>query len=354
MSSDTIPIRKGEELDLTKIEAFLRSQFHDLPDAPLTVDQFGFGRSNLTYQIKIGDWEAVLRRPPLGPVAPRAHDMKREFTILKELHPHYHQAPKPYALADEHVIGSPFIVMERKRGIVLEDKFPEGVEVTKELCRNISESIVDGLVALHAVDYTKTKLKDITKPEGFLKRQVEGWINRYERAKTDDVQEIEQLKKWMMSHIPVSPEPTIVHYDFKLNNVMFNHELNELIGVFDWEMTTVGDPLADLATSLTFWIEKNDSPLIKKDENQVPITSYDGFITREEFMEAYSRKSGRDVSNMNFYLTFAFFKLGVISQQIYYRWKKGQTQDERFNGLNRYVNNLMQYAHETVRKNLYS
>ncbi|KAB2338583.1 phosphotransferase family protein [Cytobacillus depressus] len=353
MFSDTIPVRKGEELDLQTIESFLRKHIKDLPNDSLHVKQFSAGKSNLTYQLQIGTWEAVLRRPPLGPVAPKAHGMQREFTILKEIHPHFPVAPKPYVFADENIIGRPFYIMERKRGIVLDTKFPDEVPASKKLCRQISEKMVDTLVKLHQIDYTKTKLKDITKPKGFMERQVYGWINRYERAQTDEIEGIEQLKTWMVNHIPVSPDPTIIHYDFKLNNTMFNENLNEVVGVFDWEMTTVGDPLADLGVAMAYWTEDKESEFLQRSiDDKKPISSYPGFMTKNELMETYSRKSGRDVSNMHFYLTFAYFKLAVICQQIYFRWKKGQTEDERFENLNVYVRNLIQYSLETASKKM--
>ncbi|MFC2949663.1 phosphotransferase family protein [Virgibacillus sediminis] len=348
MSAETIPVRKGEELNLEKLEDYLRHHLHGLPDEPLKVTQFRAGRSNLTYQLQMGSWEAVLRRPPLGPVAPKAHDMKREFTIIKELHPHFPPAPEPYLFAEVDILGSPFFVMERKHGRVLDTSFPEGVQVTEGLCRNISQKMVDTLAKLHAIDYSKTKLKDMTKPEGFMERQVHGWIKRYERARTDDIQGEGLLKKWLVDHIPASQPPTIIHYDFKLNNAMFNDDFSELVGLFDWEMTTVGDPLADLAVAMSYWTQAGDSPLLRKGLGEESVTVHPGFMTREEFMEAYARKSGRNVAHMDFYLTFAYFKLAVICQQIYYRWKKGQTQDERFANLNSYVRNLIQYAQETA------
>jgi aminoglycoside phosphotransferase (APT) family kinase protein len=347
MNTDTISIRKGEELDNKAIEVFIRKNLPDLPKEPLSITQFSAGRSNLTYQLKIGDWEAVLRRPPLGPVAPKAHDMEREFNIIKEIHPFFSAAPKPYLFADESVIGSPFFLMERKHGVLLDTDFPEGVEVTEDLCKGISETMVDRLVSLHNIDYKKTRLANMTKPEGFMERQVHGWIARYERAKTEDIPHVEELKHWMIDNLPTTHDSTIIHYDFKLNNSMFNEELTEMIGLFDWEMTTVGDPLADLGVAMGYWIEQDDSDLLKRGMGKPPITTFQGFMTRGEFIQSYGKKSGRDVSNMGFYLTFAYFKLAVICQQIYYRYKKGQTQDERFAHLNLFVANLIQYALST-------
>ncbi|WP_394139347.1 phosphotransferase family protein [Cytobacillus oceanisediminis] len=350
MASDTIPIRKGEELDAAAIETFMREHLPNLPEEPLTVEQFSFGKSNLTYLLKLGNWEAVLRRPPLGPVAPRAHDMEREYRILEEISPHFQAAPKPFLFADKSVMGTPFFIMERKKGIVLDTDFPEGVVPTKEICRNLSETMVDHLVALHNIDYTKTGLTKITRPEGFMKRQVSGWIQRYEKARTDDIEGVEKLKKWMITHVAESEEPAIIHYDYKLNNSMFDEQLKQMVGLFDWEMTTVGDPLADLGVAMCYWIEPDDSELLKRGMGKPPITATSGFMTRDEFMESYAKKSGRDLTNMNFYLTFAYFKLAVICQQIYYRWKKGQTKDERFSRLDDFVSGLIQYSLYTADK----
>ncbi|PLR95299.1 phosphotransferase family protein [Bacillus sp. T33-2] len=344
MASDTIPIRKGEELDVAVIESFLRLHLPDLPEEPLTISQFSVGRSNLTYELKIGGWEAVLRRPPLGPVAPKAHDMEREYRILKEIHPHFPVAPKPFIFAEERVIGSPFFIMERKHGIVLDTEFPEGIIPTEEICRSLSETMVHNLVLLHNIDFKKTGLTEMTKPDGFMERQVTGWIRRYERVETDQIHGIENLKQWLLKNMPASREPAIIHYDYKLNNSMFDEKLSKMVGLFDWEMTTVGDPLADLGAAMSYWIEPDDPELLKKGMGKPPVTATPGFLTRNEFMERYAKRSGRDLSQMNFYLTFAYFKLAVICQQIYYRWKNGQTQDERFAGMNAFTDSLIQYS----------
>ncbi|WP_079509026.1 phosphotransferase family protein [Mesobacillus jeotgali] len=350
MASDTIPIRHGEELDTAVIEKYLREHLLNLPEDNLTIEQFSFGKSNLTYQLKIGEWEAVLRRPPLGPVAPKAHDMEREYKILKEISPHFAAAPKPYLFADETVIGSPFFVMERKHGIVLDTDFPEGITPTEEMCRTLSVTMVEHLAELHSIDYKKTKLAEMTKPAGFMERQVIGWIRRYERAETDIVDGVEQLKQWMMKNVSESETPAIIHYDYKLNNSMFNKELTQMVGLFDWEMTTVGDPLADLGVAMSYWIEPDDSDLLKRGMGKPPVTVAPGFMTREEFMDLYANKSGRNLDNMNFYQTFAYFKLAVICQQIYYRWKKGQTKDSRFAHLDQFVSSLIQYSLYTAGK----
>ncbi|MBT2688701.1 phosphotransferase family protein [Bacillus sp. ISL-47] len=345
MSQDTIPIRKGEQLNEAALEGYLRNHLDGLPSEPLEILQFSAGHSNLTYQLKIGEWQAVLRRPPLGPVAPKAHDMEREFRVISEIHPFFKQAPKPLLFSDnKEIIGSPFFIMERKQGVVLDTSFPEGFTPGEETCRQISQTMVDRLAELHSIDYKKTALNEISNPDGFMERQVHGWIGRYERAKTDEVMEAETLKKWLTGNIPFSGEPAIIHYDYKLNNTMFSEDLQEMVGLFDWEMTTVGDPLADLGAAMSYWIQEDDPDLLKFGLGKPPVTVQKGFYTRQEFIEAYARKTGRDVSNMNFYLTFAYFKLAVICQQIYYRYKKGQTNDARFSQFNQFVKVLLRYG----------
>ncbi len=287
----------------------------------------------------------------LGPVAPKAHDMEREQRILAALHPVFPAAPEPYVFSDDtDIVGSPFFVMERRHGIVLDTAFPEGIQPTPERCRQISEKMADTLAELHALDYTKTPLAGLVKPEGFLERQVHGWIGRYERAETDEVPGVEELKKWLASRIPASPDPTVIHYDFKLNNAMFSPDFSRLTGLFDWEMATVGDPLADLGVAMSYWIQADDPELLKFGMGKPPVTVMDGFYSRQEFIERYAETSGRDVTNMTFYLSFAYFKLAVIIQQIYYRYKMGQTRDERFAHFNRFADSLIRHALATAKE----
>lgn len=345
MNKDTIPVRKGEELNLPVLEQFLRSHIGNLPNSPLELLQFSAGHSNLTYQIKVGEWEAVLRRPPLGPVAPKAHDMEREFKIISELHPVFSVTPKPILFSDQlDIVDSPFFIMERKNGIVIDTSFPDEITVTKELCQQLSEIMVNKLVELHGINYKETRLGAISKPDGFMERQIHGWIGRYERAKTDEVDAVDTLKKYLTDQIPVEPSAAIIHYDYKFNNAMFNENLSEMVGLFDWEMTTVGDPLADLGVVMGYWHEVNDPEELKMGLGKAPVTVNEGFFTRKQFIELYAKKSGRDVTNMNYYLTFAYFKLAVICQQIYYRYKKGQTNDLRFANFNDKAKMLIEHA----------
>jgi aminoglycoside phosphotransferase (APT) family kinase protein len=227
------------------------------------------------------------------------------------------------------VMGVPFYIMERRNGLVLNDAFPPGVEVTPELCRHISETVVDTLAGIHGVDWQAAGLAEFGHPEGFLERQVRSWIERYARSRTDESPDVEALTRWLTEHIPASPPPALIHNDFKLNNMLLDPaELARPVAVLDWEMTTIGDPLFDLAISLSYWVQADDPAELRA---ILPtVTPLRGFFTRPEFMQRYAARSGRDLSSMQFYMTFAYFKLSVILQQIYVRWKRGQTQDPRF------------------------
>lgn len=349
IESETIQIRKGEELNLSVLHEFLKEIVNDLPNEELIIRQFSAGHSNLTYLLKVGQWEAVLRRPPLGPVAPKAHDMKREFRILSEIHPHYSIAPKPIIYSEnETIVGSPFFIMERKNGEVFDTSFPEHLNVTIEDCKTISNVMVDKLVELHSIDYQKTNLLEISKPANFMERQVQGWMTRYNRAKTSEISEVEQLMNWLVKNVPIHHDAAIIHYDFKLNNSMFSNDLSKMVGLFDWEMTTIGDPLADLGVAMSYWIQNNDPDLLKFGLGKPPVTIQEGFMTRAQFIEAYARKSGRDVSNINFYLAFAYFKLAVIVQQIYYRFKVGQTNDQRFAKFEQFAKSLITLSYQVT------
>src|SRR5215218_9691098 len=347
--SGTIDVREGEDFNLTAVEHHLRAHIEDVPEGELEVSQFPSGASNLTYLLKVGDWKAVLRRPPLGPVPPKAHDMGRESGILARLNAVYPLAPKPYFFCeDESVIGAPFYVMERRAGVVLDDSFPHGAEPDEELCRGISRTFMDTLVELHAVDIREAGLGDLGKPDGFLRRQTEAWISRYEKAKTDEIKEVDPLTDWLARDIPESPPPAIIHNDYKLNNLVLDPvDLTGVRAVLDWEMATVGDPLFDLAVSLSYWIEPNDPDDLKAVMPTVTVTS--GFMTRKEIIDRYAEQSGRDLSEMHWYVVFGYFKLAGILQQIYARYKNGQTTDERFATFGDRVRTLILHAENLSR-----
>lgn len=326
---DTAPIRPDEQFDIAALDRYLRGQ---LPGAtgPLGVEQFPGGHSNLTYLLRYGDLEFVVRRPPLGPVAPKAHDMSREYRALNGLWRVFPPAPRPYLLCeDPTVIGAPFYVMERRRGIVVRRQEPPEWKGNHSIRRQVSEAMVDTLITLHAVDYVATGLGNLGKPEGFVERQVKGWAERWERAKDREVPAISQLAGWLAERIPAPTDATLVHGDFKLDNVMLDPaDPGRMIAVLDWEMCTLGDPMVDLGLLLCYWAEDGD-PYARK-ESVAQVTAQPGWYTREEIVRHYAGKTGRDVSKIAFYEIFALYKIAVVVQQIYIRWKRGQTKDERF------------------------
>jgi aminoglycoside phosphotransferase (APT) family kinase protein len=325
--SDTRPVRDSEKLDAPRLAAYLREHL-PLPAAEPVVEQFPGGHSNLTYLLRFGDTEMVLRRPPFGPVPARAHDMAREYRILAAVHPVFPLAPRPLLLCeDTSIIGSIFYVMERRRGVIIHDREPAGL--TPQLRQRISESVIDTLAGLHAV----TPAASIGKPAGFVPRQVQGWTERWHGSKTGEVADMDLLAAWLAQRIPPDPsQPSIVHGDYKLDNVMLEaHDLTRVAGVFDWEMTAFGDPLVDVGIVLCYWVYA--FPMAEE-----------GWFTREEILERYAARSGRDLSNIRFYETFALFKLAVVLQQIYARYKRGQTDDPRFAALGARVQDIARVA----------
>ena len=332
MMHDTSPVRASEQLDWDRLAEYLRRELK--LDGEMTVTQFPGGHSNLTYDLAFGDVELVLRRPPFGPVPPRAHDMAREYRVLAAVHPHFPLAPRPYLLCeDTSVIGSVFYVMERRRGIVVrnEESFDE------ELRRRISGSMIDTLAQLHAIDVAAHGLDALGKPQGFVARQIRGWTERWHGAKTSDVPDMESLAEWLEQHIPNDPpRATLVHGDYKLDNVMLDEsDPSKLVGVFDWEMSAIGDPLVDLGILLCYWVHA------VSDHDAIPsVTKKPGWFTRQEILARY----GADVSNIAIYEVFAVFKLAVVIQQIYARFARGQTDDPRFEPLGARVTDLARIA----------
>lgn len=339
--SDTKPIRKGEELNAENLAEYLRNK---IGEGNIEISQFPSGNSNLTYCVKIGESEYVLRRPPFGNQVKSAHDMSREFNVLEKLSRIYPPAPKPLIYcADENVIGSEFYLMERRNGLIIRGKSPEVLENSLELQRKVCESFIENLVKLHSLDYKEIGLESLGKPEGYALRQVEGWTKRYFNAKTDEHFELEKAIKWLNANTPDSHGATLVHNDYKFDNVMLNpNDLTEVVAVLDWEMTTIGEPLMDLGTSLGYWMSKEvGEQMLSMPFNPRVLMEN---ISRRELVEIYSEKSGRDVSEMLFYYVFGTFKIAVIAQQIYFRYAKGFTQDKRFAAFNHFVNALGKIA----------
>jgi aminoglycoside phosphotransferase (APT) family kinase protein len=322
-----IPLAEGVDA-FDALRVYLNQRLNIGADSIL-VNRFPSGYSNLTYLIQLAGKEFVMRRPPVGANIRTAHDMGREFKVLSMLRPVYPHVPEPVLYCDdESVIGAPFYVMERVRGVILRNKVPEATELTPALMRKISETTVDHLASLHELKLD-SGLSTLGKPEGYILRQVDGWIQRYTNSETDPVPDMRFTAEWLRENMPVYDKPAFIHNDFKYDNLVLDPEdLTRILAVLDWEMATVGDPLMDLGTSLGYWAEANDPVTLKYNLTWLP-----GNLSREEVAERYARKTGRDVSQMLFYYTFGLFKIGVIVQQIYARYKKGLTQDARFAGL---------------------
>ncbi|HEY0427435.1 MAG TPA: phosphotransferase family protein [Pyrinomonadaceae bacterium] len=350
MSDDTKPIRPGEELNERNLQAFLRESL-GLKTGEIAIEQFPAGSSNLTYSVNIGATSYVLRRPPFGNQVKSAHDMRREFNVLEKLSEVYKPAPKPLLYcADESVIGSEFYLMERRRGLIIRGKSPESLENSPELQRKVSVSFIENLVKLHALDYKKTNLESLGKPEGYARRQVEGWTKRYFNAKTDEHAALEKAVEWLNAEIPESSGASLVHNDYKFDNVMLNPaNLTEIVAVLDWEMTTVGEPLMDLGTTLGYWMSREaGGEMLSMPFNPRILMEN---ISRRELVEIYAEKSGRDMSGILFYYVFGTFKIAAIAQQIYFRFVKGFTKDKRFATFNQFVGALGKIAAGAIETN---
>ncbi|HSS49694.1 MAG TPA: phosphotransferase family protein [Thermoanaerobaculia bacterium] len=332
MIDSTRAVRPGEEIDAAPLAAWLKERLPGV-EGPIAVEQFPGGHSNLTYLLRFSDRELVLRRPPFGSKVKTAHDMGREYRVLSRLYTLYPKAPQALLHCDDpEVIGAPFYLMERMRGIILrQQKPPAGIDLHPQRMRAISEAAVDGLAELHAVDYRAVGLDDLGHPEGYVARQVAGWSERWRRSRTDDIPELDRAAAWLADHQPAETGAALIHNDYKYDNLVLHPmELERIVAVLDWEMATVGDPLMDLGTSLGYWMDPDDAPALRL----LPAgpTTLPGNLRRAEVVERYAA-TGRDVSNILFYYVFGLFKIAVIAQQIYFRYQQGLTKDERFAAL---------------------
>ena len=322
---ETAAVRQGEEIAIGPLRDFLRDKLEGAA-GEMAVEQFPRGHSNLTYLLHADGREYVLRRPPLGPVAPKAHDMVREYHVLRAVHPRFGEAPEALVVCeDAGVIGAPFFVMERRHGVVLREEPPAGDP------RRISGAFLAALVKLHAIDGGAADIGALGRPEGYVERQVRGWADRWQRAKTEEVREVDEVIRWLGDSLPVPLAPSLIHNDYKLDNIMFPAGAAERVeAVLDWEMATVGDPLSDLGLTLCYWVWATAPEVRTAGIPAIPAAP--GWYTRDEMVEQYAGLTGRDVSRIGYYEVLGVFKLAVIVQQIYARFHRGQTQDERFRG----------------------
>ena len=336
---ETIEVRDEERVDTARLEPYLRAQLEGA-EGPLSIRQFGGGHANLTYLIRFGEREWVLRRPPLGPVVRGAHDMRREHRVLSTLYRGYPLAPRSFLLCtDPEIIGADFFVMERRHGIGLRETIPAPWADRPDVLRGIGEALIDDLAALHAVEPASVGLDDLGKPEGYVERQLVGWIERWHNALTADVGPAEPFTGWLRQTIPQQRRTTLVHNDYKLDNTLRDAaDPRRTVAVLDWDMCTRGEPMMDLGYLLGLWAQKEDTGWL---HGRMP-TWRDGFPTRREAAERYAANSGAEIGDLHWYVVFSVFRYAVILQQIYLRYVRGQTHDERFRGFGEAVNQLTQ------------
>jgi aminoglycoside phosphotransferase (APT) family kinase protein len=334
---DLTAVRDEDRFDVAKMHTWLRPFINEgqLPE----VMQFRSGASNLTYLLSYSERDLVLRKPPVGTKAASAHDMKREYLIQSRLQSVYPLVPKMIALCDDQsIMGSDFYVMERVEGEIFRRDIPAGI--TAADISVMADSLINGLVQLHAVD--SSILKELNKGAGYVQRQVEGWSKRYRNALTDDVPAAEKLMAWLAANQPDDVDSCIIHGDWRIDNVVFDLANARIAGVLDWELATVGDPLMDLGSALAYWVDRDDESAfasLRRQPSHLP-----GMPTREEFLQRYLQLSGRKCADFTFYEVFGLFRLAVIIQQIWARFRAGQTTNPAFAGFGDAVNTLITRA----------
>ncbi len=322
-------VRAGEELDVAAVDAWLRAQGVALDGQP-QVTQFSGGASNWTYRLQYANRDLILRRPPAGTKAKSAHDMGREFTVQRALKPHYPAVPDMVALCkDAAVIGADFYVMDRIDGIIPRANLPRDLQLDAAQVRQLCTHVLDKLIELHRVDYRAAGLESLGKGAGYARRQVEGWSERYLKAKTWNVPGFRRVREWLAANIPDDVATCVIHNDWRFDNVVLApDDPTRVIGVLDWEMATLGDPLMDLGSALAYWVQADDGRLMRSTRRQP--THLPGMLTRREVVAYYLERSGLATPNWVFYEVFGLFRLAAIIQQIYFRYHHGQTRNPAF------------------------
>jgi aminoglycoside phosphotransferase (APT) family kinase protein len=340
-------VRVGEELDVPRLAKILQDNLTGF-SGELTVLQFPHGHSNLTYLLRAGEQEWVLRRPPFGNVVKSAHDMGREFRVLSGLSQVFAPAPRPMLFCeDELVIGAPFYIMERRHGVILRRDWPPELPQSPELLHDLCGALIDTLADLHEVNLQDAGLMDFGKPEGYVERQVVGWSKRYRDAQTESVPEMDATANWLASNLPAESGVALIHNDYKFDNVAIDSQQPQRVAtVFDWEMATIGDPLMDLGTTLGYWVEANE--IGQFSASFIGPTWLPGAMTRQELIDRYAARRGLPSRDMRYYHVFGLFKIAVIVQQIYARFVRGFTQDARFAKLNATVRQLARQAEKAI------
>ncbi|MFZ4552071.1 MAG: phosphotransferase family protein [Aquabacterium sp.] len=335
-------VRAGEEVDLAKVTAYLKAQGLDVQGEP-ELQQFPGGASNLTYMVRYANMDMILRRPPFGHIAKSAHDVVREAEIMRKLKPVYSKVPEIYAICEDvDVIGAPFYVMERLVGVIPRQNLQPELGLDEAKTRQLCLNVLDTLVALHKLDPQAAGLDNLGKGEGYVARQVEGWSKRYRAARTEDVGDFEQVMQWLHDKQPKQEVAiSLIHNDFRFDNVVLDvNDPLKVIGVLDWEMATLGDPLMDLGSALAYWVQADDDMFMKGSRRQP--TNAPGMLTREEVIRYYAEKTGFSVENFDFYTVYGLFRLAGIAQQIYKRFKEGNARNPVFATFGPFVSYLEQ------------
>lgn len=340
------PVRGDEEFDSAALRSYLSEAFHE-PVASLDVQQFPGGHSNLTYLVRLGDRELVLRRPPFGSKVKSAHDMSREYRMLEKLSPAFPQAPRPVLFCDDSaILGAEFYLMERITGVIIR-KPPSPVQLDESTCSALCRSMVETLASLHAVDYDRLGLADFGRPDGYVERQISGWTQRYYGSQTGEIEHFEEVAGWLTANLPQKGAASIIHNDYKLDNLVLDpDDVSRIVGILDWEMTTLGDPLMDLGTALSTWVEAGDSEIFRK--MAFGPTDRAGMYSRRRLADCYEECTGRSVGEIVFYYAFGLFKNAVVVQQIYYRYEKGLTRDSRFASFGAAAGMLLERAFSAI------
>lgn len=341
-------VRAENRFDAARLRPFLKARLPDLPDAEVRVRQFSGGASNLTYQLDIGNRSLVLRRPPAGTKPKSGHDMHREYRVLVALHGHF-PCPQVYAYSDDvDLIGAPFYVMEKLDGTILRRDPPAHLHYDATQARQLCHNLLDTLIRLHTLDYASLGLTDLGHPTGYVQRQVDGWCARFERAWTSDMPKFKAVMAWVRAHCPPdSPRPGLIHNDYRFDNVVLSPKDDlTIVGVLDWEMCTLGDPLMDLGSVLAYWIQADDPPELEALRMQP--SNLPGMLDRRGVLDYYAERTGCDTTHFGFYYIFGLFRLAAIAQQIYYRFKLGQTHNPKFQRFSLYVETLAKVTERAI------
>jgi aminoglycoside phosphotransferase (APT) family kinase protein len=323
-------VRGEDAFDVEAVHAWLADRVDDLGGSPPEVRQFSGGASNLPYLLRYPDRDLILRRPPAGEKAASAHDMRREHRVQSLLKPVYPCVPEMIAFCDDPAfIGSEFYVMERLEGIILRADLPPGLDLTEPQVRELCTSVVDGLIDLHAIDPEEAGLTGLGRGEGYVERQISGWSKRYRAARTWNVPRFEKVMAWLEANRPADVASRVIHNDYRFDNVVLDpDDPTRIVGVLDWEMATLGDPLMDLGASLAYWVQADDDRVFAAFRRQP--THVPGMLTRAEVVDRYLERTGFSIGDWRFYEVYGLFRLAVIVQQIYRRYARRETRNPAF------------------------